>query len=116
LVATHSWFSPSQHGFRAGLSTETASLSLIKLIEGNKCPLYNMRSFVQTNFQLLKSVFMVFSSKRTLPSLSLKVDNECVARSHSCLYLGLTIDDKLSWNTHISNKCAAVKKNFCSSF
>jgi hypothetical protein len=36
FAATHSWFSPSQHGFTAGLSTETASRSLIKLIEGNK--------------------------------------------------------------------------------
>jgi hypothetical protein len=67
---------------------------------------------VKLTFNGLKSFFMVFSSKRTLPSLPLKVDNVCVARSHSCLYLGLTIDDKLSWNTHISNKCAAVKKTF----
>jgi hypothetical protein len=67
------------------------------------------RSFKLT-FNGLKSVFMVFSSKRILPSLPLKVDNVCVARSNSCLYFDLTIDDKLSWNTHIANKCAALKE------
>jgi hypothetical protein len=32
---------------------------------------------------------VIFSSKRNLPSLSLKVDNICVTRSNSYLYLGL---------------------------
>jgi len=36
LASTHNWFSPSQHGFRAGLSTESAALTLVKLIENNK--------------------------------------------------------------------------------
>jgi hypothetical protein len=36
LAAAQNWFSPCQHGFRAGLSTESASLSLVKLIEDNK--------------------------------------------------------------------------------
>ena len=35
LASPHNWFSPSQHGFRAGLSTETASFSLITLIGNN---------------------------------------------------------------------------------
>jgi hypothetical protein len=52
LADTHSWFSPSQHGFRAGLSTETASLSLIKLIEGNKKKMVTCCAFLD-----IKSAF-----------------------------------------------------------
>jgi len=61
-------------------------------------------------FNGAKSFFLIFSPKRNLPPLTLIVDNIPVHRSSSCLYLGLTIDDKLSWNLHISNKCNAVKK------
>ena len=234
LASTHNWLSPSQHGFRAGLSTESAALTLVKLIEKNKkqkittccafldiksafdaawnpailnglilkkCPAFLvkiLRSFlssrscsltsllssftalielgcpqgsvlspflwnilvealinltfpfdfcfiayaddivlctfhkdisiahsnlqcmcdaavewglsVKLSFNGIKSIFMIFSSKRDLPILSLVVDNAIVPRSNSCLYLGLTIDDKLNWNSHISKKCTAVKK------
>lgn len=65
---------------------------------------------VKLSFNGSKSIFMIFSSKRNLPPLSLVVDNVIVPRSSCCLYLGLTIDDKLNWNSHITKKCAAVKK------
>ena len=65
---------------------------------------------VKLVFNGAKSFFLIFSPKRNLPPLTLIVDNITVPRSSSCLYLGLTIDDKLSWNLHISNKCNAVKK------
>ena len=65
---------------------------------------------VKLVFNGVKSLFFIFSPKRNLPPLTLIVNNITVPRSSSCLYLGLTIDDKLSWNLHISNKCNAVKK------
>jgi hypothetical protein len=68
---------------------------------------------VKLVFNGAKSFFFIFSPKRNLPPLTLIVDNITVPRSSSCLYLGLTIDDKLSWNLHISNKCNAVKKKCC---
>jgi len=65
---------------------------------------------VKLSFNGIKSIFMIFSSKRDLPILSLVVDNAIVPLANSCLYLGLTIDDKLNWNIHITKKCTAVKK------
>ena len=234
LASANNWFSPNQHGFRSGFSTETATLSLTSLIERNKknkvitccafldiksafdaawhpailnclisknCPAFlvkllanflNSRSCilssplasnttdtelgcpqgsvlspflwnilledllchnfpfpfrffayaddivvctmhkdfnlahahlqticdavvawglsVKLTFNGAKSFFLIFSSNRNLPPLTLTVDNITVPRSSSCVYLGLTIDDKLSWNLHISIKCNAVKK------
>ena len=234
LAKAHKWFSPNQHGFRSGFSTETASLSLTSLIESNKikkivtccafldiksafdtawhpailnglisksCPAFLVKLLANflssrscllssplasrvTNIELgcpqgsvlspflwnilledllclkfpfpfcfiayaddivvctmhkeytsahshlqticdavvvwglsvklvfngAKSFFLTFSPNRNLPPLSLSVDNVTVPRSSSCVYLGLTIDDKLSWNLHISIKCNAVKK------
>jgi hypothetical protein len=36
LASANNWFSPNQHGFRSGFSTETATLSLTSLIEKNR--------------------------------------------------------------------------------
>jgi hypothetical protein len=36
LASANNWFSPNQHGFRSGFSTETATLSLSSLIENNR--------------------------------------------------------------------------------
>ncbi len=65
---------------------------------------------VKLVFNGAKLFFFIFSPKRNLPPLTLIVDNITVPRSSSCMYLGLTNDDKLSWNLHIYNKCIAVKK------
>jgi hypothetical protein len=65
---------------------------------------------VKLSFNALKSVLIIFSSKRNLPPLSLLVDNVPAPRSNSILYQGLTIDDKLSRNLHTSKKCTVAKK------
>ena len=49
---------------------------------------------VTLTFNGLKSVLMIFSSKRNLPMLSLLIDSVPVHRSNSCLFLGLTIEIK----------------------
>jgi hypothetical protein len=67
---------------------------------------------VKLSFNALKSVLMIFSSKRNLPPLPLLVDNVPVLLSNSCLYLGLTIDVKLSLNLHVSQKCTSAKNFF----
>ena len=67
---------------------------------------------VKLSFNPLKYVLMIFSPKRNLPPLSLLVDNVPVSRSNSCLYLGLPIYDKLSWNLHVLQKFTSAKKTF----
>ena len=234
LAEKHEWFSPAQHGFRKGKSSESAALSLTSRIEGNRkrklatccafldiqsafdaawrpavikgliakgCPLYlvkviasflsdrsaiisdknssilahlqlgcpqgsalspflwnvlvdavlnlqfefdfaiiayaddlvliswNKSAAVATaNLQLLcdevvlwghevkltlnasKTVFIIFFAKAKNPQQSITINNTVIPQSKSCVYLGLAIDFKLNWRTHIENKCLAAKR------
>lgn len=65
---------------------------------------------VKLELNAIKSIFMVFSSLRNAPTVALEISNTVIPRSKSCLYLSITIDDKLSWDIHLSNKCIAVKR------
>ena len=61
-------------------------------------------------FNALKTNFMLFSSKREPPPLSITMGGIVIQNSSLCKYLGITIDSKLNWTAHIKNKCVAAKK------
>jgi hypothetical protein len=65
---------------------------------------------VKLSFNALKSIFMVFHSSRLSPSLSITVGGVSILPSKRCTYLGLIIDSKLNWYSHIESKCTATKK------
>ena len=73
-------------------------------------------SQVKLSFNPTKSVYLLFSRKRIqLPEIPfISVNGTKVLRSRECLYLGLTIDDKLCWRSHISNKCKAASRIYAS--
>ena len=49
--------------------------------------------------------------QRSPLSLKLKVNSETVAQVKEHRVLGLTIDDELKWQSHVSNVCKTISKN-----
>ena len=67
---------------------------------------------VKLAFKALKTTFMVFS-RRPRPQVEYQpftVNDIPTKSSHSGTYLGLILDDKLTWREHITTKCVKVKR------
>ena len=73
-------------------------LMLDELTEwGNSCNL---------KFNPTKTVALIFSRKQITPLTNLQLNGDRINFSDSVLYLGIELDNKLYWRTHISNKVA----------
>ena len=57
-----------------------------------------------------KSVAVVFSRRRKIPPFSLKIDGGEIEYKTEVKYLGVTLDSKLHWTTHISEKLTKTKR------
>ena len=57
-----------------------------------------------------KSVAVVFSRRRKQPPFALKIDGGEIAFKTEVRYLGVTLDSKLHWNTHINEKLDKTKR------
>ena len=57
-----------------------------------------------------KSVAVVFSRRRKQPPFHLKIDGGNIEYKTEVKYLGVTLDSKLHWNTHINEKLDKTKK------
>ena len=57
-----------------------------------------------------KSVAVVFSRRRKAPPFSLRIDGKDIEFRTEVKYLGVTLDSKLHWKTHIEDKLAKTKK------
>ena len=57
-----------------------------------------------------KSVAVVFTRSRKLPTTTLKIDGKAIAYKQEVKYLGVTLDSKLQWKTHIDDKTKKAKK------
>ena len=58
-----------------------------------------------------KSKFMIFSLKNGRPpdfDIQVKLDDMYLEKVHKVNFLGVLIDDKLSWKNHIDNVCSKV--------
>jgi len=63
-----------------------------------------------------KSNFVVFRSKRKknlndIPD-QLQFENQKISRNNSVKYLGVTLDEHLTWNEHIIDLCNKLKRHF----
>lgn len=54
-----------------------------------------------------KTCYMTFGRASNLPDINIKLDNETIKRVRSYKYLGLVLDEQLTFNKHID----IVKKN-----
>ena len=74
----------------------------------------NIRKWLFANKLTLnvdKSKFMIISRRRDANhSFSLKINGEAVGRCSTYKYLGLIIDDKLDWKSHVNYICKKVSK------
>ena len=59
-----------------------------------------------------KTVAMVFTNKHDYkqPTTNLQVDGNIITPSTETKYLGVTLDNKLNWATHINNKITQAKR------
>ena len=60
---------------------------------------------------LSKTHVMLFSFKRNVPKLSIKINNFELEEKGEINFLGVQIDNKLTWKTHITHICSKVSKS-----
>lgn len=52
-------------------------------------------------FNIQKSSYMIFTRQRQQPILNVQLNGEQIQKVNTLKYLGVTIDNKLNWNSHI---------------
>ena len=60
---------------------------------------------------LSKTHVMLFSFKRNVPKLSIKINNYELEEKSEINFLGVQIDNKLNWKAHITHVCSKVSKS-----
>ena len=90
--------------FVAGTTSELESLINIEL--------QNLNQWLQANrlsLNIAKTEFMIISSRQkqltnTNNHINIKRENNCIKRVASAKSLGVTVDERLSWDNHIDEK------------
>ena len=63
------------------------------------------------SLNIKKTHFMCFSAKnKSRPGIALQIDGEAIAEVNKSKFLGVVIDNKLSWKDHISFVCRKVAR------
>ena len=64
------------------------------------------------SLNIKKTHFMCFSAKnKSRPGISLQIDREAIAEVNKSKFLGVVVDNKLSWKDHISFVCRKVARD-----
>ena len=63
------------------------------------------------SLNVLKTNYMVFSSKTVFKNINIVFDEQLIERVHTTKFLGVIIDDKLSWHHHIAYVCKKLNKS-----
>ena len=86
----------------------------ISLQDGVNNDLAIIAEWVKINklsLNIKKTHFMCFSAKnKSRPGISLQIDGEAIAEVNKSKFLGVVIDNKLSWKDHISFVCRKVAR------
>ena len=57
-----------------------------------------------------KSNFMLFTNKKKKSKFKLEINNNHITESDGVKYLGVIIDNKLIWKTHLEHICSKIAK------
>ena len=60
-----------------------------------------------------KTVAVLFTRKRKIPTNFLKFEGKRIQYSNSVRYLGIDLDSKLHWKVHINGKIKSAKRLIC---
>ena len=63
------------------------------------------------SLNVLKIDYMVFSSKTVYKNINIVFDEQLIERVHTTKFLGVIIDDKLSWHHRIVYVCMKLNKS-----
>jgi ribonuclease HI len=58
----------------------------------------------------LKTILMIFSNKRTIEPCNFKIKENIISPSATSKFVGFELDTKLSWKSHIEEKCRATQR------
>ena len=90
-------------GYKLSHTLETVQKTLNKLIKwGESCGL---------TFNPQKTIVLYFCKDKTPPSQELKMQGKLIPYSHTVRYLGVTIDDKLTWKPHREKALQQAKQS-----
>ena len=92
----------------------TSSTDLLELQNIVNENLTQVSDWLQTNrlsINVKKTHVMIWTPKsKSLPSLSIKMNNQIIDVVKETKFLGVTLDEKLSWSKHIQNVSNKVSK------
>jgi hypothetical protein len=57
-----------------------------------------------------KTVYQFFSTRNKNDKFDLKINNQKLPKSQSTKYLGVHMDNKLTWNNHVENTISKVNQ------
>ena len=60
---------------------------------------------------LSKTNLMLFSYKRNNPKLSIKINDIEIAEKSETTFLGVQLDNKLTWKSHVTHICSKISKS-----
>ena len=60
---------------------------------------------------LTKTQCMLFKAKKCCPSITLNINNTLIEQHKHAKFLGLILDDELSWTPHINDRLNKIKRN-----
>ena len=83
-------------------------LQLIFQAEGNKVIDWLIANKLIIN--LTKTQSMIFSYKRGNPKFTVNLKNSIIEEQQTTSFLGVTIDNKLTWKSHITHLCSKISK------
>ena len=92
-------------------SSGSNAISLQDGVNNNLAIIAEWLKVNKLSLKIKKTHFMCFSAKnKSHPGISLQIDGEAIAEVNKSKFLGVVIDNKLSWKDHISFVCRKVAR------
>ena len=85
-----------------------------KLVENLNAELINVTNWIKANklsLNIQKTNYMIFSNSIAHLPDQVIFDNAVIKEVQTTKFLGITIDNKLTWNYHIDNICKTISRN-----